>query len=97
MMKNLLITLVALIVADGLISRFVIRGGLGSEGNPFLATIVRDDRLLLVKLAGGCLAAVILWDVYKRRPKLAAASAVVFVLIYTGIVFWNVIVFVVAQ
>jgi hypothetical protein len=96
-MRNLVVTLVALIVADGLISQFLIGNALGYEGNPFLASIAADDRFLLLKLAGGALAAIILWDIHKRRPKLALSFTVLFVALYTGIVFWNLTVFLVTR
>jgi hypothetical protein len=97
MMRNLLLTLVALVVADGLITEFVTRNRFGREANPFLATIVGDGKFLLLKLIGGVLAAVILWDIHKKFPKLGLASTLFFVVVYTGIIFWNVACFFIAQ
>ena len=88
-MKYILVTLVGLVVADGIISRFLVRYGLGREGNPFLQTLVEDNNFLLIKLVGALLCALILWDLYKTRPRASLASSLLFVVLYTVIVFWN--------
>ena len=88
-MKYILVTLVGLVVADGIISRFLVRYGLGREGNPFLQTLVGDNNFLLIKLVGALLCALILWDLYKTRPRAALSSSLLFVGLYTVIVFWN--------
>jgi hypothetical protein len=90
----LLGTLVALVVADGLLSQFLIGSGLGTESNPFIAGWVSDSNFLYMKLAGALLCALILWDVYKSRHRLAILASLVFVTLYTGIVYWNIIVFI---
>ncbi|MDD5082833.1 MAG: DUF5658 family protein [Dehalococcoidales bacterium] len=89
----LLLTLVFLVIADGLISQFLTRYGLGSEGNPFLQGLLGRGTFLLVKLAGALLAALVLWDMHKTRPRIALAATLSFVILYTGIVFWNLAVF----
>ena len=94
---SLLITLVALVIADGLISQFLIRGGLGSEGNPFLMNWVTEPNFIAIKTAGALLCALILWDIYKHWSKLAMFTIVVFVVLYAGILFWNISVFVISQ
>jgi hypothetical protein len=96
-MKYLLLLLVMLVVADGLISQFVTRHGFGHEGNPFLSTFVGEGNFLLLKAAGALLGALVLWDIYKSRPKVGLISSVLFVALYTGIVFWNLAVFFIAQ
>lgn len=79
----------SLVVADGLISQFLIRYRLGNEGNPFLQRFVSETNFLLIKIAGALLCALILWDVFKRHPKEAFTISVISVAIYTGIVYWN--------
>ena len=96
-MKYLLLTLIALVVSDGLISQFLIRYGLGREGNPLLQSFVSEGYFLLIKLAGALLCALILWDIHKTQPKVATISTLWFVVLYTGIVFWNLGVFFITQ
>ncbi len=88
-MKSILATLVALVVADGILSQFLIRYGLAREGNPLLQTFVEQSNFPLIKLAAALLCALILWDIYKTRPRLAMASSLFFIGFYTVIVYWN--------
>lgn len=88
-MFSVLGTLVALVVADGLITNFLVGNRLGVEGNPFLQSWVGNQGFLVLKAAGVLLCAFILWDIFKRQPKLAMISSLCFVVLYTGIVFWN--------
>ena len=67
-----------LIVADGLITHYLIKHGLGREGNPFLQNFVGEQTFLVIKVAGALLCALILWDIYKRRPKMAMMSSMGF-------------------
>jgi len=88
-MTHLLAVLVGLVVADGLASRAIIESGLGREGNPFLHG-TQGANWVLIKLAGGLLATFILADIHKAKPRAAETCAIVYVALYTGIVFWNV-------
>ena len=88
-MKYVLVTLVALVVADGIVSRFLVSYGLGHEWNPFLQTFVGQDYFLLIKLGAALLCALILWDIHKTRPRAALASSLFFVVLYTVLVYWN--------
>lgn len=88
--KYLLLVLVLLVVADGLITNFLVVGGLAREGNPFLKSAVGDTNFLILKASGALLCALILWDIYKRWPKLALISICCFIASYAGIVLWNV-------
>jgi hypothetical protein len=56
----LLVFLVALVLADGAVTRFLVNNGLGSEANPFLKMWVKSDLLFVIKLVGASLAACIL-------------------------------------
>lgn len=96
-MKHLLGVLIALVVSDGLISYFVVAHGLAREGNPFLQTLISERSFLVIKVAGALLCAFILWDIYKKRPKMALISSWCFVGFYAGIVIWNLYVFFITQ
>ena len=87
--KYVIATLVVLVVTDGIFSQFLIRHGLAREGNPFLQTFVEQDNFPLIKLAAALLCALILWDIYKTRPRVAMASSLFFVGSYTVLVYWN--------
>ncbi len=92
-MRYLLIALVALVVSDGVISHFLVTGGLGREWNPFLKTLVGEEYFLVIKLLGALLSALILWDIYRKWPKLALISSSCLVAVYAALVLWNVHVF----
>ena len=91
--KYLTCALVALVISDGLTSYFLVRDGLVRGENPFLQTLVGERNFLNIKVAGALLCAFILWDIYKRRPRMALISSLCFVGLYTGIVYWNLFVF----
>lgn len=88
-MKYLLGCLIIFEIADGVLTHFLIKDGLGREGNPFLAAMVGETGFLILKVVGVLLCAVILWDVYKRFPKVALICTWCFVIFYGAIVLWN--------
>jgi hypothetical protein len=81
------------IVADGLITEFLVTGGHGSELNPFLKAWVGQGWFLAIKISGAFLATLLLWINYSRKPKLVYAITVVFLAFYTIVLFWNLSVF----
>jgi phosphoglycerol transferase MdoB-like AlkP superfamily enzyme len=85
--------LVALVVADGTITRFLIKNQLGVEANPFLKEWVKSDILLLLKLVGATASAFILWYVYKRSPKLAWVITWFLIVVYVSLILWNLVAF----
>lgn len=89
-------TLIALVVADGLITKFLVSERFAREGNPFLQDLVGEDTFLGIKLAGVFVSALILWDMYKHHPRASYITTLCFVVIYTVIVFWNLLIFFVA-
>ena len=93
----LLIILVALVISDGLISQFLIRSGMGSEGNPFLMNWITNPNFMAIKIVGAFLCALILWDIYKHWAKLALFATSGLVVLYAGILIWNIIVFIIGQ
>lgn len=88
-MRYLLGLLVILVVADGLLTRFLVDGGLAREGNPLLQSFVGENGFIILKAVGALLCALILWDIYRRYPKLALISTLCFVVFYSGILVWN--------
>ncbi|MFH1651138.1 MAG: DUF5658 family protein [Chloroflexota bacterium] len=82
--------LFAAIVADGVITRFLVHNGLASEANPFLQYwLMEEDKLLSLKILGGMLASMYLWSIYRRHPRLSIGFSSLFLAIYTFIIFWN--------
>jgi hypothetical protein len=92
-----LAALIALVVADGLITRFLVRQGLGQEVNPFIKALAGETHFVVIKVLGALLCALILWDIYRRRPKLALISSWCFAVAYAGIVLWNLGIFFISQ
>ena len=88
-MKYLLGFLIVFVIADGLITNFLVNGGMAREANPFLQPIVGDIGFIILKAAGVLLCAVILWDIYKRYAKVALISTWCFVVFYGAIIIWN--------
>ena len=88
-MKYLLGLLVGFEVSDGLLTYFLIGHGLAREGNPFLLPIVGADNFLVLKVVAAILCALLLWDIYRRFPKLALIATSCFVAFYAAIVLWN--------
>ena len=89
--------LIVLVVSDGLISHFLVRSRLGREWNPFLQRWVGEDIFLVIKVLGVLICALILWDIYNRRPKLALITSLCFAVSYAGIVLWNLFVLFITQ
>jgi hypothetical protein len=51
-MKQLLTVLVLFIIMDGLVTEYLVGGGLAREGNPLLEPLVGNVGFMLVKTAG---------------------------------------------
>jgi len=90
-----LYTLFFIIVADGLITQFLVTGGYGTEANPFLRAWVSHGLFLAMKVSSAFLATLLLWINYNVKPRLVYAITVAFLVFYTIIVFWNLFVFLV--
>jgi len=91
--RYILYALFCVIVADGLITQFLVTGGRGSELNPFLRAWVGHGWFLAIKVSGAFLATLLLWINYNKKPRLVYTIAVVFLALYTIIVFWNLFVY----
>lgn len=71
--------LFCVIVADGLITQFLVTGGHAVEANPFLRAWVGHDLFLTIKVSGAFLATLLLWIRYNARPRLVYTVAVTLV------------------
>lgn len=85
----LVVTLACLVVADGVTTEFLVSRGLGLEANPFLQFWVRNNNFLILKLIGGVLSALLLWELHKRHTTTILITSACLVAAYTAIVFWN--------
>jgi hypothetical protein len=91
-----LYTLFGVIVADGLISQFLVTGGYGLEGNPLLMSMVGSGEFLDIKISGAFLATMFLWIKHDTKPRFVNTVAVAALVIYTAILYWNLFAFVLA-
>jgi hypothetical protein len=89
-LKYLLGLLVLLNISDGVLTHFLVKFGLATEGNSFLLPVVGEPGFMIIKVLGAIICCFILWDIYRRRPRLAFMSASFFVACYGVIVLWNV-------
>ena len=80
--RYLLYALFGVIVADGLITQFLVTGGHGVEANPFLRAWVGHGWFLVIKVGGAFLATLLLWINYNKRPRAVYAITVVFLVFY---------------
>ena len=87
--RLMLYTLFTLIVADGLITQFLVTNGHGLEINPFLQVWVGQDFFLAIKVSGAFLATLYLWFKHSKKPKLVFAVTLLFLTFYTSVLFWN--------
>ena len=88
-MKYLLGALIILVILDGVLTQFLVNGGIARESNPFLAPIVGEVGFIVLKILGAFLAAFILWDVHRHFPRVGVIATSVAVIGYSGIVIWN--------
>lgn len=96
-MRFMLYTLFGLIVADGLLTEFLVTNGRALEVNPFLQAWVGQGLFLTIKVSGAFLVTLFLWIKYDVKPKLIYMSTTVFLAFYVNIVYWNLSVFLVTQ
>lgn len=82
-------SLFAAVVADGIITEFLVHKGLAREGNPFLTYWVVEDEFLFIKILGGLLVTLYLWDINRRHQALSIFFSSVFLTAYVFIIIWN--------
>lgn len=85
-------SLFAAVVADGIITKFLIDGSFAEEGNPFLKYWVVDDKFLLIKILGGLLGALYLWNINRRHPQVSIWLSSLLLAGYVFIIIWNLLV-----
>ena len=90
MMLVILSVIFGLVVADGVITNYLIRHGLAWEWNPFLKDYVGTSALLLIKALASLLCVTVLWFLYKRSPKLTGVCSIAICGFYTMVVYWNI-------
>ena len=87
--RYVLLLLVSLILADGVITEYLIDSGLAWESNPFLRGPLANGSFMLVKTIGCLLVVLLMVNIYRQQPKWAVVASWIFVFVYTGIVYWN--------
>src|SRR3989304_10589630 len=87
-MKYLLVTLVSLVVLDGVITETLVGAGRARETNPFLAPLIGEVGFMAAKIVGSLLCAFILWDVYRRYPRVGIIATWIGVGAYGAIIIW---------
>jgi hypothetical protein len=88
-MKYLLGVLVSFVILDGLVTEILVGGGQAREGNPLLEPLVGNIGFMALKVAGSLLCTLILWDVYRRFPRVGVGATWCFVAAYALILAWN--------
>ena len=92
-MRYMLYILFGLIVADGILSNFLISQNLGWEWNPFLKNLVGGEQFLLIKVCGALLIITLIWNIYRKRPVIASIGGICSLALYTAIIYWNLFAF----
>jgi len=87
--RYLLWLLCSLVVADAIISNFIVQSGVGTEGNPFIESIVGQTSFVFLKLSAAFFSSLILWQVFKQHRRVGLASIIIFVILFTAILWWN--------
>ncbi len=84
-----ILALVALIMADGLITEAIIAAGYGVEANQYLAPLINAGLMLAFKAAGAAIAAglIALW--YQSKPSIAAFALNTGLILYGALFTWN--------
>ena len=95
-MKLMLYTLFCLILADGVLTEFLVTNGYGIEANPLLRTLVDQNTLIPIKALGAFFVTLFLWFRYNSSPRIVHTVTVGAMICYTAIVYWNIVVFLVS-
>jgi len=89
--------LVILVISDGVLTNVLVSDGLAREANPFLVPLVGAGSFLALKVAGALFCALLLWDIYRRQPRMALVGTYCIAAAYGGIVVWNLSMLLTAQ
>jgi hypothetical protein len=74
--------------ADAVVTHYMVDSGL-VEANLLLARLVGTPAFLPVKICGGALCVLLIWDVHRRHPRLATVITTILVACFTVLVMWN--------
>jgi hypothetical protein len=89
-----LYALFCIVVADGLITQFLVTHGDIPELNPFLRALIGQWRLFLaIRVSGAFIATFLLWKNYNAKPRLVFTITVVALALYITIIFLNLFAF----
>jgi len=87
--EYLVVVLMLLMVTDGLVSQLLIADGPGWESSSLPRGAIVGGSLCPATVAAAVMAGSILWNTFLTRPKAALLGAASCVLLYTGIIYWN--------
>jgi len=88
--RFVLLLLLSLILADGVITEYIVYSGLGSELNPIMQQFLNEGHLIAIKIIGGFLCTFLLWDINRNNRAKAMVVSLLFIAFYTGVVYWNI-------
>jgi hypothetical protein len=77
-------------LTDAFATQFFVSRGYVREGNAFAVQLVANGQFVWLKAVGLAACLVLLWQLYKRFPRLASATAMMASLFYVGVLLWNV-------
>ncbi len=95
-MNYLLVLLGGLEAVDGLMTHFLVGGGLVQEGNPLVLYMLREGSFPLLKVTGILLTLLILWRLYRYIPQFTLLVTLSIVVFYFTVLAWNLTVIIAA-
>ena len=87
--KIALCSLLAVQIADGIITALAVGSRVSQEWNPMVAVHAASAYFVIFKIAGALACAAALWLVQLRFPRMALVSANLVVAFYCAVLFWN--------
>jgi hypothetical protein len=88
--QYVMMLLVGLVLADGVITEYLVGSGLSWEGNPLLRNPLESGTLMPLKLGGALISTLLLASIYRTNRKMAMVASWLFIILYTCIVYWNI-------
>jgi Domain of unknown function (DUF5658) len=86
--------LFCLVIADGLITQFLVTHEGIPELNPFMGALLGQGRVFMaVKISGAFVATLLLWKNYNARPRLVFTITAVGLALYITIIYLNLFAF----
>jgi len=90
--RYVLLLLVGLVLADGIITEYLISSEIAWESNLLLRGFIACSNFMSIKIAGALLAAFFLIRINRHQPTMAKVTSWWSIAIYTAIVYWNIMV-----